>query len=89
MRLITEEYHFNKAINILLNSGADVNKQNTDGSTPAIGCCWEANRTNLHEIFNILEILKQKGANLSTPNKMNETAFSILNKREELGQLHL
>ena len=70
----------NDIINMIIDCpGINVNIQNTDGSTPALGCCWQ--RNNLTEIRSILKLLKERDADISIPNNIGETCKMLLNKK--------
>ena len=74
--------HSSKPFEVILNCpNIDVNLRNTDGSTAAIGAAWERDdiENGTHKyLFNILEKLKNKGADLSLMNHRGETVKSIM-----------
>lgn len=69
-------------IDMLLEIIKDVNRSNSDGSTPLIGLCYGAKETetiNFGKVTSIINKLCYKhSANLNIPNLQGETPLSIL-----------
>ena len=84
--------HSSKPFEVILNCpNLDINQRNTDGSTAAIGAAWERDdiENGIHKyLFDILEKLKNKGADLTLLNYRGETVKSIISKRLEKARLN-
>jgi len=60
-----------KAINCLIEHGADINEENDEGETPLFEVCKNINKT-------IVEILFENGADINKKNKKGETPIFMV-----------
>ena len=68
-------------IDMLLEITININYKNTDGSTPLIGLCFGKNadeKISWNRTTGLINILCNKGADITIKNNINESALKIL-----------